>query len=160
MQIMRAQIRRPEELPKVSPAGNQGVGASGAHRQPGHVAHHVSVLLHHERDDAHHRRQQKEQRLLHHQPPPTLLFPTLQRPVIQQQEHTGQRHHHRLAHQPQGEKYQSRSIKALCPRAPGLGLLGESRICPQRQQPEHRAQHILALGNPGHRFHPQRVQTK
>ncbi len=35
-----------------------------------------------------------------------------------------------------------------------------ARVCPYRQQPEQRAQHILPLRHPRHRFHPQRVQPK
>ena len=77
---------------------------------------------------------------------------SLQRPVIQQQEEEGQRHHHRLGHESQPEETRHREVSPHAP-APDVRHVGGSA-----QQRQERAEDVLALGDPGHRLHVERVQ--
>ena len=83
------------------------------------------------------------------QPPPA--FRAAQRPEIQQQEQRGQRHQHGLRGQSQGEKHERQGV--VFPPSPAR----VTGVGQQRQAEEERAQHILALGDPGHRFDVQRM---
>ena len=79
---------------------------------------------------------------------------TLQRPDVEQQQHDRQCYHHRLGHQRQREQHDHREVPSRA-RAAREAHVGENR-----QQPEERAEHILALGDPGHRLHVQRMSGK
>jgi hypothetical protein len=76
------------------------------------------------------------------------------RPVVEQQQRKRQRDHHRLRHEPQ-HKHERRGGAP-----PAASPLPQARVAAHRGDPEERAQDVLALSNPRHRLHPQRVQTK
>ena len=77
-----------------------------------------------------------------------------QRPVIQQQEKQRPGHQHRFGHQPQGQGGGHRQV-AKHARAAGVPGVG-----PNRQQAEQPAEHVLPLGDPGHRFDVQRMHRE
>ena len=81
-------------------------------------------------------------------------LPPPQRPVIQQQEHQRPGHQHRFGHQPQGQGGGHRQV-ANHARAAGVPGVG-----PNRQQAKQPAEHVLPLGDPGHRFDVQRMHRE
>jgi hypothetical protein len=88
----------------------------------------------------------------HARPPqPTAQLGAPERPVVEQQHHEGQGHRHRLGHQGErGERDREDERSASAPPRPAA-------VRPQRKQEEERRQQVLALGDPGHRLHVQRM---
>ena len=89
-------------------------------------------------------------------PPATIPLPGLEgapeRPPVEQQQGEGQGDEHRLRGEPQGEETERQEIAA------GAGAADVAQVRPHGEQPEQRREDVLALGGPGHRLHPQRVQ--
>ena len=77
-----------------------------------------------------------------------------ERPVIDQEQEEGERHRHLLRHQPR------RVAEANRPDAADARMFHVAEVEPERDEPEERAQEILAFGRPGHRFHMERVQSE
>ena len=78
-----------------------------------------------------------------------------ERPIVQQEKHKRQRHQHRLGRQPQGKRGHHQQVPA--PRCRALGVAG---VEPKGQHEEQPAQYVLALGHPGDRFDPQRMNRE
>ena len=76
-----------------------------------------------------------------------------QRPVVQQQQQKRQGDRHRLGRQRGDEARQHGQIPDKRKRPPRIAQVGG-----QRQHEEQPAEHVLALGHPGHRFPTQRMK--
>jgi YidC/Oxa1 family membrane protein insertase len=86
--------------------------------------------------------------------PPCPEIRAVQRPVIEEQEEEGQGDQHGLGHEPEGIQGERRGVPTLS------ALLRPPDPCPQRKESEERAEHVLALGDPRHRFDVQRMHRE
>ena len=78
--------------------------------------------------------------------------PASQRPEIEKHQNRRQGNEHGLGQKPQTKEHESKEV--ACERGPR----DVAHIRHHGQQPEERAQHVLAFRDPGDRFHAQRMQ--
>ncbi len=153
--INTRQSRWMDHLPKVGDVGHHGVfrpQREGQHEFSG------QFLGNQGRRHARADRQHQQGDFLGHPPeqnPGREAGKPVQRPVIQQQEDEGHRHQHVLGQQSQGEEQHHGAIAELRGRAAHITDIGS-----ERQHEKKRAQNVLALGDPGHRLHVQRMNGK
>ena len=146
--IDHRQLHRPQQLARVEPQrpprDQRPLGQRVAQLQ--HLPPPVERQVRRRDRRPDHRQRRQPQQI---QPPHPAPLP----PVPQQQRQR-QRHHHRLAQQPGREQHHRQQVAAR-PRR-----LHEAHPHQHRAQVEQRRQHVLALDDPGHRLHVQRVHRE
>ncbi len=91
----------------------------------------------------------------HREPRGSVLEPhAFQRPEVEKQQHERQRRHHRLRQQPGSEQQDDQRVVDPPAESYVAGVRADGR------KPEASAQYVLAFGDPGDRFHVQRVDRK
>ncbi len=161
MRVEDSEVGWPESLAQVTQVGDRCVCETFADGKLLKRADRATTLLGHDGGEGACSAHQEEGNLFDQQTPGFLCRPSLQWPPIQQHEDTRERHEHRFGHQAQREAAQAqcvpqRRIAALRSRHGAC----ETMVTNQCQQEAERAQHILALRNPGHGFHVQRVDRE
>lgn len=80
------------------------------------------------------------------------VSPSSQGPIVQKQQDKGETYEHRLGEKPQAKRDNQWKIRCEI-RSSRI-----AQICRHAKAPEQAGEHVFALGNPGYRFHMERME--
>ena len=158
MRIEHGEAGRPDGVAKISGIRDERVRDALCRGERRGDRHRARARLREPRGCSRGERQDEKRDLFEHDPARRMRRPLAVEspkwPEIDEEKEHRHRHQHRLRHQAQGARGQRGGEGRLSPAADPDNVGGD------REKEKEGAQNILALGDPGHRFHVKRVNAE